>query len=204
MFCKACGQQVSTGSTFCNRCGKLLAREFQPTTRQSTGSPLSVAGYVGLVAGRATRKFLDAGPKVWLATTLLLVLIVSVSISLNTSERPMAQQQSITQLPSAQSETTSDTGSISYQKAQRLLTEQKARAEAVTQEAASILTSDAPANGVKQLYKNRWNEIGKIRAGLLLDKSLDAQDRERIDSALQQEQESVTRILSTYADLYGK
>jgi hypothetical protein len=143
---------------------------------------------------------------VWFAAAVLLVLIIiiSVGISLNTAERPMAPQQSITQLRSAPVETTSDIGSISYQKAQRLLTEQKTRAAAVTQEAASILTSDAPASRVKQLYKNRWNEIGKIRAGLLLDKSLDAQDRDRIDSALQQEQESVTRILSTYRDLYGE
>jgi hypothetical protein len=192
MLCKACGQQVSIASTFCSRCGKRLPGEFQSRARGSVGSSLSLAGYVGLVAGRATRKFLDAGPRVWFAAAVLLVLIIiiSVGISLNTAERPI--------------ETTSDIGSISYQKAQRLLTEQKTRAAAVTQEAASILTSDAPASRVKQLYKNRWNEIGKIRAGLLLDKSLDAQDRDRIDSALQQEQESVTRILSTYRDLYGE
>src|SRR5208283_5184545 len=155
MFCNSCGQQVSQDSAFCSRCGRCLSTQHLPIAERQAGCKQTSAGQVALAEGRATRKSLETGPKVWLAAAALLVLIVAV-ISLNTSQQSTAQQEPITQPTSAQAETTLDTGSASYQNAQRILSEQKARAEAVTQRAASILTSDAPTSGVKRLYNNRW------------------------------------------------
>jgi hypothetical protein len=92
MFCNVCGQQVSTNSTFCNRCGNRSATE-QPSAQPSRIPQPTVGGQAGLIAGSATRKVLGAGPKVWIVAAVVLLLIVAV-ISFNTSQHPTTQPSS--------------------------------------------------------------------------------------------------------------
>ena len=91
MVCNACGQQVPSDSTFCNRCGKPLPMDSSP--RQVAGSSDStVAGELGRVAGTATRHFMLAGPKAWLAAGFVIIVLL-ILFNMNTQQQPTTASQ---------------------------------------------------------------------------------------------------------------
>ena len=95
MLCNACGLQVSQDSAFCGRCKMPLLKDQSATTTRSTASQRALAGQVCSVVGRATRQFLPAGPEVWLAAPVfLLLLLENISCSTSTHQQPTAQQSS--------------------------------------------------------------------------------------------------------------
>lgn len=96
MFCISCGQQISEDSAFCSRCGKSLSQQHGDTTKNSIPSQRTFAGQVGFVAGRAIRQFLNAGPKLWLAAAILLLLFVGI-ISFNSSPQQPTTEKSSTE-----------------------------------------------------------------------------------------------------------
>ena len=56
---------------------------------------------------------------------------------------------------------------------------------------------------MKRLYQSRWDELATLRTALQHNKKLDRRDKEQIDFALREEQDSITGILAKYDSLYG-
>jgi predicted nucleic acid-binding Zn ribbon protein len=98
MVCIACGKRISDDSAFCSRCGQSLAQKRVDDI--ATGPLLTFARLVGFVAGRATRHFLNAGPKLWWAAAILLLFVGIIGITHFNS----GQQQRTTEKISAERE----------------------------------------------------------------------------------------------------
>ena len=83
----------------------------------------------------------------------------------------------------------------------RILQEQKVASENMTRRAVELIKANQMA-AVRQLYKDRWNELVTIRTNVALDRELTATEKENIDRALRTDQEAVAEVIAKYDRLY--
>lgn len=83
-----------------------------------------------------------------------------------------------------------------------ILQEQKKASENVTRRAVELIKENRMPE-VRQLYKNRWNELATLRTNVTFDSDLTAAEKQNIEWALRSEQVGITEILATYERLYG-
>jgi hypothetical protein len=76
-----------------------------------------------------------------------------------------------------------------------ILQEQKAASENVTRRAVKLIKENRIPE-VRQLYKNRWDELAMLRTNISSDGSLIAEEKQNIDQALRGEQEAITETLA--------
>lgn len=86
-------------------------------------------------------------------------------------------------------------------KEMKILREQKAIGENITKTATNLITENKMSE-LKTLYKDRWDELAKLRADILYDKDLSDAEKKNIGNALKLDQEGVTSVLSKYEQLY--
>lgn len=84
----------------------------------------------------------------------------------------------------------------------KILQEQKDASEHVTRRAVELIKENRMTE-VRQLYKNRWNELAILRTNIIFDTDLNTAEKQNIDKALRGEQEGITEILAKYERLYG-
>jgi hypothetical protein len=77
----------------------------------------------------------------------------------------------------------------------RILQEQKAASESLTRHAVELIKENRIAE-VRQLYKNRWDELATLRTNVTFDSDLTAAEKQNIEQALRGEQEAVTETLT--------
>lgn len=94
MQCTSCGQTLPERAKFCLRCGTEVSA---PMSSRAIAAPQSIAGQVGSAAGTVTREFLRAGPKVWIAVVIFVLVLVVLSFldssNNNKSEKQREEQQ---------------------------------------------------------------------------------------------------------------
>ncbi len=83
-----------------------------------------------------------------------------------------------------------------------ILQEQKTASEDVTRRAVELIKENRMPE-VRQLYKNRWNELATLRTNVTFDSDLTAAEKQNIERALRGEQDGITGILAKYERLYG-
>ena len=95
----------------------------------------------------------------------------------------------------------SSPGEVEDSKVYAILVEQKQKAEETTRGAVELITQNK-IQEARNLIDNRWKELAKLRVDILYDDSLAKSEKELLDSVFKEEQESLTRILSVYEELY--
>jgi hypothetical protein len=96
---------------------------------------------------------------------------------------------------------TNSSSSISSKEV-KILQEQKDASDNVTRRAVELIKENRITE-VRQLYKNRWNELATLRTSINLDSDLNTAEKQNIEQALRGEQEGITEILAKYERLYG-
>jgi hypothetical protein len=132
--------------------------------------------------GRKTLKLI-----LWVFASLAILVGVLLSVKTDT-------------IPSA----ASPSSAASNEKTLVLLTEQKNAAQDVAEKAAALIADGRSKIEVKHLYESRLSEITQLRASVAKDEVFTLHDKQRIDSALQVDEEAATQVLAKYADLYGR
>jgi hypothetical protein len=92
--------------------------------------------------------------------------------------------------------------SSSSSKEVKILQEQKDASEQVTRRAVELIQENRITE-VRQLYKNRWNELATLRTNIIFDSELNTAEKQNIEQALRGEQDGITEILAKYERLYG-
>lgn len=128
------------------------------------------------------------------------IVLVSILVYLSVAKQPV--NPTSFQTPPSSLSDNSNQFSPPESKAVRILREQKAASEGLTRQAVDLIKANRMTE-VRQLYKERWNEIATVRTNIIYDKELSDTDKKRIDDALRSEQEAINAVLAKYDKLYG-
>ena len=132
-----------------------------------------------------------------LAVAFVVITPITLVVLESSKQKTELGDYGSSSLPSSPSTTTSSLSS----KELRILQEQKLAAENVTRRAVELIKANRMSE-VRQLYKDRWNELATLRTNIALDRELTATEKENIDRALRTDQEAVTELISKYDHLY--
>jgi hypothetical protein len=83
----------------------------------------------------------------------------------------------------------------------RILQEQKTASENLTRRAVELIKANRMSE-VRQLYKDRWNELATLRTNVTFDRELTAAEKENIERTLRADQEAITELIAKYDRLY--
>jgi hypothetical protein len=218
--CPFCAEEIQDAAIKCKHCGSMLN---QPAEVDSNSIPKEVSAVAGgddtASASAASEPPAEQGEivdRVFMAVALVLFAVVGLGMLVKFTSSPATGSNNAPSPTSAVPATVTSQpeqnlapaspvapASLGADDSYEFLAAQKSKGEEVTTRAVELVTAGRMAE-VRRVYKDRWNELSRLRLQIAHDDSIGAEAKANIDRALKADQAGISRLLDSYDRLYPK